>query len=97
METADQGKDEVFVSEVLSCSVNGGKCVVKSFVVPVPKFPSGTKFPSDTKFPSEMLTMKYTLRTSDWTVFLHPVVLLLTNDYDTYMIPQYACNVSTYM
>ena len=52
---ADHAKDEVVVSDVLSSSANDGKCVTKSFVVPVPKFLS------DTKFPSDVLTLRYTL------------------------------------
>ena len=52
---ADHGKDEVVVSEVLSSSTNDGECMTKSFVTPVPKFPS------DTKFPSDVLALKYIL------------------------------------
>ena len=46
---ADHGKDEVVVSDVLSSSANGDECVMISFIVPVPKFPS------------DVLTLKYTL------------------------------------
>ena len=52
---ADHGKDGVVVSNVLSSSANDGECVLKSFVVPVPKFPP------DTKIPPDVLTLKYTL------------------------------------
>ena len=51
----NHGKDEVVMSGVLSSSASDGECVTKSFVVPVPKFPS------DMKFPSDVLTLKYTL------------------------------------
>ena len=44
---ADHGKDEVVMSDVLSSSSNDGECVMISFVVPVPKFPSDKKFLSD--------------------------------------------------
>ena len=36
---ADHGKDEVVMSDVLSSSANDGECVMKSFLVPVPKIP----------------------------------------------------------
>ena len=51
----DHGTDEVVVSNVLSSSTNDDECVMISFIVPVPKFPSNAKFPSD------VLTLKYIL------------------------------------
>ena len=53
--TADHGKDEAVVSDVPFLSAYDGECVMKSFVVPVPKFLS------DTTFPSDVLTLKCTL------------------------------------
>ena len=62
---ADHGKDEVIVSDVLSSSANDlwndGECMMKSFIVPVPKFPSDMKIPCDMKFLTDALTQKYTL------------------------------------
>ena len=63
---ADHSKDEVVVSDVLSSSASDGEYSMKSFIVPVPKFPSDTKFPSDMKFPSDVLILKYIL------LFLRP-------------------------
>ena len=52
MQNGGHGKDEVIVSDIMSSSAYDGECVTKSFVVPVPKFPSNAKFQSDAKFPS---------------------------------------------
>ena len=57
---ADHNKGKMVVSAVRSSSVNDDECLMKSFIVPVPKFPS------DTKFLSDVLTVKYTL------LFLRP-------------------------